>query len=296
MKDTSFNAKCLDSASKFLVQIAELRYVKKQDVSDDLYALSCQPNLRARIFSACIVDGVRYHTLDREEYRKTQNSGVMVEGTHNGQYIDFYGRLKEIIEMTYNSDSRVKRTVVLFRCDWFDLEGKKSKMKIDKFSRSINIKHCWYKEDPYILATQATKVFYLQDTRNKGDWRVVQKFQHRQMWNIYEHDTDAINGATLAYQDDDCMELVVQDNDHEDGFYGTNRRNDEYSFDDTNRWNQDCYIIDASVVDELRTQRDADERSENEESNDEDETELQYFSDNECPSIPFGDRDIGDDE
>ena len=36
--------------------------------------------------------------------RRTQNSGVMVEGTHVGDPIDFYGSLKEIIELQYNSD------------------------------------------------------------------------------------------------------------------------------------------------------------------------------------------------
>jgi len=33
-----------------------------------------------------------------------QNSGVMAESTHDGDPIDFYGSLKEIIELQYNSD------------------------------------------------------------------------------------------------------------------------------------------------------------------------------------------------
>ena len=42
-----------------------------EDVSGDLYALSCQPDLRVRIFSACIVGGVRFHTIEREKNRRT---------------------------------------------------------------------------------------------------------------------------------------------------------------------------------------------------------------------------------
>ena len=38
-----------------------------EDINDELYALSCEPDLRVRIFSACLVDGVRYHTVDREK-------------------------------------------------------------------------------------------------------------------------------------------------------------------------------------------------------------------------------------
>jgi hypothetical protein len=73
--------------------------VNGKDVSGDLYALSCQPDLRVRIFSACIVGGVRFHTIERERNRRTQNSGVMVDGTHNGEDIEFYGCLKEIIQL-----------------------------------------------------------------------------------------------------------------------------------------------------------------------------------------------------
>jgi len=52
--------------SHVLAQIAKLRFVNGEDISDDLYALSCEPDLRVRLFSACLVHGVRYHTVDRE--------------------------------------------------------------------------------------------------------------------------------------------------------------------------------------------------------------------------------------
>ncbi|CAN6222944.1 unnamed protein product [Urochloa humidicola] len=174
-------------SSWFKKHIAKLRYVEGKDVPDGLYALSCEPDLRIRIYSGCLVDGVRYHTLDREKNRRTQNSGVMAEGSHDEDYIDFYGQLKEIIELQYNSDLSVSRTVVLFRCDWFDTNSKKSRMKDDGFFKSINHGRCWYKSDPFILAAQATKVFYLKDTKHANDtkisesWRIVQKFSHRHL-------------------------------------------------------------------------------------------------------------------
>ncbi|KAL5653171.1 hypothetical protein ACJX0J_038629, partial [Zea mays] len=162
----------------FKKHIAKLRYVDGEDISDDLFALSCEPDLRVRIFSACLVDGVRYHTIDREINRRTQNSGVMCEGCHGDENIEFYGRLKEIIELRYNSDMSKCRTVVLFRCDWFDTYSKKVRMKDDGYFRSINHGSCWYKDDPFILSTQATKVFYLDDTKHCESWRIVQKFTH----------------------------------------------------------------------------------------------------------------------
>jgi DNA topoisomerase VI subunit B len=68
--------------------------------------------------------------------------------------------LKEIIQLDYNEGS-----VVLFKCVWFKLDGKRTGLKDDGFFRSINVGSLWYKSDCYILATHARKVFYLPDTR-----------------------------------------------------------------------------------------------------------------------------------
>lgn len=157
-------------SSWFKKHIARLRYVQGEDINDDLFALSCGPELRVRTFSACLVKGVRFHTVDREKNRKTQNSGVMTTGSHGNEDIEFYGCLKEIIELRYNTDLDYHRTVVLFRCDWFNTHGKKFKMKDDGFLKSINRGSFWYKDDPFILSTQATKVFYLLDTKYHENW------------------------------------------------------------------------------------------------------------------------------
>ena len=43
-----------------------------------------------------------------------------------------------------------------------------------------------YKNDPFILATQAQQVFYLDDYKNGHNWKVVQKVNHRHMWDVPE--------------------------------------------------------------------------------------------------------------
>ena len=100
-----------------LLQLATQRFVNGEQINEDLYALASLPDLRLCIFSGCIVDGVRYHTVERESSRRTQNSGVMVEGSHNKEDIDFYGQLKEVLQLQYNSDASSQRTVVLFKCE-----------------------------------------------------------------------------------------------------------------------------------------------------------------------------------
>jgi hypothetical protein len=47
---------------------------------------------------------------------------------------DFFGTLKEIIQLDYN-----ERSVVLFNCDWFKLDGKRTELKDDGFFSSINV-------------------------------------------------------------------------------------------------------------------------------------------------------------
>ena len=121
-----------------------LQFTNQEDIDEDLFSLACGPDFRVKKYSSCIVNGVRFNTVDRDKNRKTQNSGVMTQGTHNGQLIDFFGTLKEIVQLEYNND---ERSVVLFKCDWYKLDGKKTELKDDGFFKSINVGSLWYKDD-----------------------------------------------------------------------------------------------------------------------------------------------------
>jgi len=118
-------------------------------VDDDIFSLACGPDLRIKKYKSCIVNGVRFNTIDRDTNKKSQNSGVMSLGTHNYELIEFYGNLKEIIQLDYNDDDR---SIVLFKCDWYKLDGTNAQ-KDDGFYKSINVGSLWYKGDSLILAT-----------------------------------------------------------------------------------------------------------------------------------------------
>jgi hypothetical protein len=262
---------CVLFTPGLFVQIGKLHEEKK--VSDDLFALACEPDKRVRLYSACIVDGVRYHTIDRERNRKTQNSGIVSEGEHDGELIDFYGQLKGIIKLQYNSSGGIHRSVVLFRCDWFDLGGKKKiGIKNDGHFTSINTGRCWCKNDPFILTTQATKVFYVPDTYLRGNWRVVQKFQHRHLWSVTETEMekDPGGGGGLSYQDEDSAEVPMQPN--------------ESNVQTRVRRDRERVLVDAAIVESIKKKRkvvvDGNEMEDDEE-NVTDETMTQYFSDGE---------------
>jgi len=171
-----------------------------QEIDEDLLSLACGPDFIIKKYSSCVVNGVRFNTVDRDKNKKTQNSGVMVQGEHNGQVIDFFGILKEIIQLLYIGD---ERSVVLFKCDWFKLDGKRTEIKYDGFFKSINIGNLWYKDDSLILATQAKNVFYLPDTKEGANWHVVQTFDHRHLYNVKE--TEGGSFSSPAYQENECF-------------------------------------------------------------------------------------------
>jgi hypothetical protein len=187
------------------VQIKELRREKPTEVSEGLYALSCGPDTRVRVCAACSINGVKYSTIDYEKSLCTLNSGVMITVTDEGQSMEFYGVLREVIQLMYNSSIQSHRIVVLLCCDWYNLDGttKSAGTDDDRHFRSVNIKSFWYKDDPFILMTQARKIFYLQDTSLGKDWRVMQKFKHRDMYDVNEI-------KPIVHQDDHCS-----DNAHE---------------------------------------------------------------------------------
>ena len=61
-------------------------------VSDELWALANGPIVsETKLYSRCIVNEVRFHAMDIDARRKFQNSGVVVEGMHDGESIDYYG-------------------------------------------------------------------------------------------------------------------------------------------------------------------------------------------------------------
>lgn len=105
----------------------------------------------------------RFYTKDRDSRLKTQNSGVtLVALTSNFDSskdqnsvvgdVSYYGVLEDIIEVDFWSQFGV-----LFRCDWFHAN-------VDEFGLTrVNFKRLCYEDDPFILASQAHQVFYLQD-------------------------------------------------------------------------------------------------------------------------------------
>ncbi|XP_042974577.1 uncharacterized protein LOC122306207 [Carya illinoinensis] len=166
--------------SWFRARIRELRAVRPTEVSDDIYALACGPDPWVASYARCIMNGVRFHTMEHERHRRTQNSGVAVHGEHRGSTVDFYGVLHDIIEIRYMG----WRKVYLFQCSWYDVGDPRRGIWVRDHLTLVNTARQWYKDEPFALACQASQVFYLSDPILGGSWQVVHKVISRNVYNL----------------------------------------------------------------------------------------------------------------
>ncbi|GJV72492.1 Myc-type, basic helix-loop-helix domain-containing protein [Tanacetum coccineum] len=142
------------------------------------------------------VNGVKFVVHERDILHTTQCSGVSTPGLDGEMY---YGQLEEILELTYIGH----RKVVLFRCKWFDTINPKNhttrnrRSYIDQGIHHILTDREFHRNNQYILATQVTQVFYLQDlARQPRGWKVVEHVYHR---DVAESDQDVIHGSSSSH-------------------------------------------------------------------------------------------------
>ncbi|KAG6395273.1 hypothetical protein SASPL_145915 [Salvia splendens] len=142
-----------------------------------LKLLARGPNIIGVKYKKYIVNGFRFHTKDLECTKKTQNSGVRVKATTSSfsstrdqnpilSELDYYGILTDVVELDYNCGHRV----VLFDCEWVS-KGKRLKTDADGFTLA-NFSNVIRHYEPFILASQAEQVFYVEDP-TESQWSVV---------------------------------------------------------------------------------------------------------------------------
>jgi hypothetical protein len=136
------------------------------------------PDTRVRHYESCVVGDVRYNTLARDEGRKTQNSAIMSTDTYGKETTEMYANITDIVQLQYISSFEVHWCVVLLCCRWYNLFSRIAKPRADDYFKSINVKAAYQTDEPFILANQATQIFFLEDTYAcSDDWRVLQRFE-----------------------------------------------------------------------------------------------------------------------
>jgi hypothetical protein len=79
----------------------------------------------------------------------------------------------------------------------------------------VNTGVLWYKNAPFLLASQAKSCFYLDDTKFGDPWKVLQTFRDRNVYDVPKKDD---NGNLDAYQEEKFSEehIVHQTENKED--------------------------------------------------------------------------------
>lgn len=185
------------SILNFFSQIRELKVKNDPSCTSELFALACGPSYTAVLVDSCVVNGVKFNVHNRDLRRSTQNSGISTPNPRGGM---FYGQLEEIIELEY-----IPFKVVLFKVKWFDTnnDGRIKRCTHRNNITQIMTDRVSFESEPYILATQATQVFYLDFPGKRGNFKAVQDSYHRKIWNpdiiVVEDNQDVVHDNTSSH-------------------------------------------------------------------------------------------------
>ncbi|QHN87505.1 uncharacterized protein DS421_16g555690 [Arachis hypogaea] len=166
-------------------------------------SLRAQTRSQAKIDSVVHAEFPRWfkHEIDRVPMESTLHSkemkllacGPVIQARHFGAYnvnrvsvgsVLYYGKIVDIVELNYSCHF----TVVLFKCVWVDTTTSRG-IKQDhlgltnvNFSRPI---HTGDREEdePYILASEAQLVYYLDDEVAK-EWSIVVHVKPRDLYDM----------------------------------------------------------------------------------------------------------------
>ncbi|XP_073109285.1 uncharacterized protein [Elaeis guineensis] len=156
----------------FYERVSKLK--AKGKASEDLLSLTVGSFKIVHRYGTYIVNRFRFHARDRAIGRKSQNSGVLVKGYDTSADKEYYGVLEDIFELLVDNYGYI----------------------------SINIHGSLNTNEPFVLASQAQQVFYVEDLVD-SNWLVVVKTYPRDAYDVPSVDNDA--------DDDDDDDSLIED-------------------------------------------------------------------------------------
>ena len=144
------------------------------------------PIKRVTCFDGYVVNGYRFHTKTRAKNLSTQNCGVVVKSDVHSGGKEYFGVLKEIIELDYGNNHKV----ILFDCEWYDVFSENLGIKRETYGiTTVNVKRFLKTNEPYVLASQVEQLYYVRDHVHQN-WQVVVKTNPRNFYDIPSDDED----------------------------------------------------------------------------------------------------------
>ena len=144
-------------------------------VSEDVILLSNGPSQTVTKYTSYSINGYYFYTRERDEKHPVQNSGVSIEAEamhiasakdKNPVYgkMHYYVVIEDIWELIY-----CNIRVPVFRCKWVD----NAALRIDEDGLTvIDFEREGYKNEPFILTSQAKQVFFIADPKESENSKV----------------------------------------------------------------------------------------------------------------------------
>ena len=106
------------------------------------------------------MNGYRFKDDDLTEMISVNSGVVLLESCYQESESNYYGRLEEVVVLNYYRGKKV----VTFRCRWFDTE-KGVKVECNRIV-TVDLKSKLLSNDVFVLASQATQVYYAPNVVN----------------------------------------------------------------------------------------------------------------------------------
>ena len=151
-----------------------------------------------------------FHTEEYEHGRKTYNNGVYVKGSTRSELeVDYYGRLKEVVELQYHTE---QNSVFLFKCYWYDTTDRGIRVdphyglvEINSKARLRNI------NDVFVFAKQCQQVYYTYTPSFRKDlsrvgWLSVLKTKPRGRVEVVQDENEDTSVRDEVFQVSELVE------------------------------------------------------------------------------------------
>jgi len=170
----------------YIMQIIDAYNENVEGKDINMLALARGPEQRVNCYPGYYINGFRFHTRDRDANKKIQNSGVMVKGEGNDGELSYYGVILDIIELRYTGGNKI----ALFRCDWYDTLREGVGYKKDHHGIvSVNMKRKLHTNEPFVLASQVTQVYYIKCLKDPT-WAIVIEAKPRNLYEMPENEDE----------------------------------------------------------------------------------------------------------